>query len=303
MALLLALAGQQASEISIANESPYGRVALGAAFWGLQGLAFLVASDALQRLRISGFALTGLLLAGVLPIAAVLLSGWCTDLSLLKEFANQREVFGEALLRHLQIVSLALLPTLLVGWPLAWVAHRHSAVGNSVFAVLNIVQTVTSIALFGLFMAPLAALALAYPILGRAGLSGIGLAPAVLALWLYALLPVVRAGVAGLAQVPQGVVTAAQAMGIGAGKIFWLVEVPLALPIVLSGVRTAAVQAVGLAALTALVGAGGLGSILFEGLFSSANELVLLAVIPIVALAVLVDAAFKTLMALVPNHR
>jgi osmoprotectant transport system permease protein len=81
-------------------------------------------------------------------------------------------------------------------------------------------------------------------------------------------------------------------------QIFGRVEFPLALPVVLGGVRTAIIQAVGLAAVTALIGAGGLGAIMFEGLFSSAQDLVLLGVVPIVALGVLADVAFKVLISL-----
>ena len=82
-------------------------------------------------------------------------------------------------------------------------------------------------------------------------------------------------------------------------QIFWRVDVPLAAPVVLAGIRTATVQMVGLAAVTALIGAGGLGAIMFEGLFSSAEDLVLLGVIPIVALGVVADAAFGALISLV----
>jgi osmoprotectant transport system permease protein len=164
-----------------------------------------------------------------------------------------------------------------------------------VFPVLNLIQTIPSIALFGLFMAPLAWLAASYPPLARAGISGVGLAPAVLALVLYSLLPVVRSGLAGLEQVPNATRSAARAMGMSGWQVFRMVELPLALPMVLPGLRTAVVQAIGLTAVTALIGAGGLGTLMFDGLFSAANELVLLGVLPIVLLAALADALFDTM--------
>jgi osmoprotectant transport system permease protein len=117
-------------------------------------------------------------------------------------------------------------------------------------------------------------------------------------LTLYGLLPVVRATVAGLEQVSSSVIDAATGMGMTRFQIFGRVEFPLALPVVLGGVRTAIIQAVGLAAVTALIGAGGLGAIMFEGLFSSAQDLVLLGVVPIIALGVLADVAFKVLISL-----
>jgi len=140
------------------------------------------------------------------------------------------------------------------------------------------------------------------PVLGQMGIRGVGLAPAVLALLLYALLPIVRSAVAGLEQVPAAPAMAARAMGMTPRQVLWQVELPLALPVLVIGLRTAVVQTTGLAAVTALVGAGGLGSILFDGLFSAANELVMLGVIPIVLLAVLADSVFKTLGALLETR-
>ncbi|NBX22371.1 MAG: ABC transporter permease, partial [Betaproteobacteria bacterium] len=217
------------------------------------------------------------------------------DLSIAKEYANHSDVFGPAILRHLQIVLLAIAPAVAIGVPLAWRMSRARGLRETLFPVLNVIQTIPSIALFGLLMAPLAWLAAQAPALGILGISGVGLAPAVLALLLYALLPIVRSALAGLGQVPEATVTAAHAMGMTPRQVLWHVELPLALPVLLIGLRTAVVQTTGLAAVTALVGAGGLGSIMFDGLFSAANELVMLGVIPIVLLAVLADSFFKML--------
>jgi osmoprotectant transport system permease protein len=184
----------------------------------------------------------------------------------------------------------------LLGWPLAWALVRWRALQRWSLPVLNIIQTIPSIALFGLLMAPLGWAAASWPWLQSVGVRGVGLAPAVLALLLYALLPIVRSAMAGLQSVPVAVTTAARAMGMGPWHIVWQVELPLAWPVLMAGLRTAVVQTIGLAAVTALVGAGGLGSIMFDGLFSAANELVILGVVPIVLLAVLADAGFKALV-------
>ena len=239
-----------------------------------------------------------LVAAVLLSISLLLAQGAWDDLSLMKEYANRSDVFAAAIIRHVQIVLLALLPTLCIGVPLGWWISRHSATGQTLFPVLNIIQTIPSIALFGLLMAPLALLAAALPWLARAGISGVGMAPGVIALTLYSLLPVVRGTLAGFEAVPSAVVAAARGMGMTQGAIFLRVELPLALPVLLAGVRTATLQAVGLATVTALIGAGGLGAIMFEGLFSSAPDLVLLGVLPVIALAVGVDALFKLLIRL-----
>lgn len=295
LAGLLGVAGRHASQVTL-SESPFARTSLGASFWVLGGVLWLMTVDALQRLQVSPAVRVGVLAGAVGLVMWPLLSGVCDALSIMKEFANQSGVFGTAVLRHLVIVLTALVPTLCLGVPLGWWVCKSARVRRMLFPVLNIIQTIPSIALFGLLMAPLALLAVAYPALARVGISGVGMAPGVIALVLYSLLPVVRGTLAGLEQVPVAVREAARGMGMSPLQIFYQVDVPLALPVLLSGIRTATNQAIGLAAVTALIGAGGLGAIMFEGLFSSAHDLVLLGVLPIVALAVLADTAFKALI-------
>jgi osmoprotectant transport system permease protein len=103
---------------------------------------------------------------------------------------------------------------------------------------------------------------------------------------------VARSTVAGLGQVPAPVVDAAAGMGLTRAQIFWQVQVPIALPLLLSGLRVCTVQTIGMAVVAALIGAGGFGALMFQGLASSALDLVLLGVIPVVALAVAADAGF-----------
>ena len=298
LASLFWLASAHAQQVAHTQPS-LARTSLGAGFWCLVGLAWLMGLDAVQRLTGSGLARSGLLALVLAPTLLLLALGVGSNLSILKEYVNREEVFWLALWRHLQIVAAAIVPSVLLGLPLAWACTRRAGLRQWLFPLLNIVQTVPSIALFGLFMAPLAWLALQFPGLAQAGISGVGLAPAVLALVLYSLLPIVRSALAGLEQVPEAARTAALAMGMSARQIFWQVQLPLALPVLLPGLRTAVVQTIGLTAVTALVGAGGLGSLMFDGLFSAANDLVLLGVLPIVLLAMLADALFKAMTVLV----
>jgi osmoprotectant transport system permease protein len=292
-----ALAASHAIQ-AVSADTPFGRTSLGSGLWLAWLLLGLVLADAMQALRAGTLARLGVAAANLLPLAFLLASGAADELSIMKEYANRDDAFWAAIARHGQIVAVALSFTLAIGLPLGWATHRFAAVARAMFPVLNIIQTIPSIALFGLLMAPLAWLATSWPALGRAGISGVGLAPGVVALTLYSLLPVVRGTLAGLAQVPSAVTQAAQGMGFSDSQLFWQAQVPLALPVVLGGVRTASIQAVGLAGVTALIGAGGLGSLMFEGLFSSAQDLVLLGVVPIVVLGALVDGVFKGLITL-----
>jgi osmoprotectant transport system permease protein len=275
---------------------PAGRTSFGAGFWALVAVGWLVSADAGRRIAgpWARLAFGTLALAG---IGALLATGRLDQLSLAKELDSHKDVFLPAVLRHAQIVGVALVPTLLLGLPLGIAAFRSPALRGPLFAALNVVQTIPSIALFGLLMVPLSALADLVPALPAMGVSGIGLAPAAIALTLYSLLPIARATAAGLGQAPRPVVEAARGIGFTRAQVFRSVELPLALPVILSGLRVTLVQAIGLAAVAALIGAGGLGAIMFQGLFSSAADLVLLGVVPVVMMAVVADATLGALVA------
>lgn len=292
LAGLVWLAGAQAQRLA-ESDSAISRTSFGGGFWLLVLVAWLAAADSIQRLRLGAPATILANAAVVVPCVALLLAGELDQLSLLKEYANRERVFHAALLRHLELVVATLVPSLLIGVPLGIAAFRRERWRAPLFAVLNVIQTIPSIALFGLLLGPLAWLALQLPQLSRLGIGGIGVAPAVIALSLYSLLPVARSTAAALIQVPRPVIEAASGMGMSRAQILRRVELPLALPVFLSGLRVATVQTVGLAVVAALIGAGGFGALVFQGLASSALDLVLLGVVPVVALAVAFDAAFR----------
>ena len=151
------LAGDEAARLS-AVAPKLSRVSLGGAFWVLLVVTRLAVVDALQR---AGLGAMWRVVAGTAVVALVVgLVAWgeLDQLSLLKEYANRQEVFHTALLRHLQIVGATLVPTLLIGVPLGWALFRSERFAPAAFAILNMIQTVPSIALFGLLIAPLALL-------------------------------------------------------------------------------------------------------------------------------------------------
>lgn len=289
---LLLLAGTTATQLAGGEESLV-RTSLGGGFWLMSGMSILIAIDSLSRAVMNPIwrSIANILL--ILPVVILLATGQLDQLSLLKEYVNRQDVFNDALWQHLQILFATLVPAVLLGIPLGLTCFRSPRFQGAIFSTLNIIQTIPSIALFGLLIAPLAGLAAAIPWLAEHGVSGIGLAPAIVALVLYALLPLVRNVVAGLEAVPDSVVESAQGMGMTRSQLFFRVQIPIAMPLILSGVRIIAVQTVGLAVVAALIGAGGLGAIVFQGLLSSALDLVLLGVIPVIVMAVVVDSLFK----------
>ncbi|MGG7444893.1 ABC transporter permease [Kosakonia oryzendophytica] len=295
--LLVWSAGRAATDLA-QNGSALARTSPGSGLWLWLALALLVCSDAIRRFAAHPV-WRWLLHAQIwaLPLF-LLLSGELDNLSLLREYANRQDVFNDALAQHLTLLLGTLLPALAIGFAIGLWCYRHPLRQGPVFAILNVIQTVPSVALFGLLIAPLAGLVLHFPWLSRFGIAGTGMTPALIALILYALLPMVRGVVAGLNQVPQEVLESASAMGMSARQRFWHVRVPLALPLLLRSMRVVSVQTVGMAVIAALIGAGGFGALVFQGLLSSALDLVLLGVIPVIALAVVVDALFGLGLAL-----
>ena len=226
-------------------------------------------------------------------------AGLFDALSIVREYQNKRDIFAAEIGRHCTLVLGSLLPALLLGVPLGVIAVGSPRLRGPLFAILNILQTIPSIALFGILIAPLSALADAVPALALIGVGGIGLAPAIIALVLYALLPVVRNTYAGLAGVDRAVIETAEGMGLTRRQIFRKVELPLALPVLLAGLRIVMVQAIGLAVVAALIGAGGLGTFVFQGLGQNAADLVLLGAIPAILLALAADFLLQTATAFV----
>jgi len=294
--LLLALAAAgQAASILAASAQPASRISLGPAFWILAGCAGLAVVDALQRLAagIAAQVLTAVAIAaGVVLLAA---AGNFDALSIAREYESRHQVFADALLQHVTLVGVSVGAALVNDFPLGVAAARNPRLQGPLFAILNILQTIPSIALFGLLIVPLSALVAAMPWLARFGIGGIGMTPAIIALVLYALLPVVRNTSAGLAGVDAAAIEAGRGMGLTRRQIFWQLELPLALPVLLAGLRIVTVQEIGLAVVAALIGAGGLGTFVFEGLGQYAVDLVLLGALPAIFLALAADFILQIL--------
>jgi osmoprotectant transport system permease protein len=279
----LVMAAGAGSAVLAAQNPAAVRIGLGGGFWGMGFCVSLAIVDALRQLR-AGVALRLLVLGLLLTVlATIAATGELDTLSLAREYVTQRGAFGAALLRHLLLVFATLGIVLLLGLPLGIAVQRRVHLRRPVFAVLNVVQTVPSLALFGLLVAPLAAV----------GLSGIGVVPALTALVGYALLPIVRNTVAGLDGVDAATRDAAVGMGLSPVQVLVRVDLPLAAPALLAGLRIVVVQTVGLAVVAALIGAGGLGAFIFQGLGQYATDLVLLGALPAIFLALAADVLLQ----------
>lgn len=261
------------------------RVAPGAGFWLLMVCIGLLATDALTRLR-PGPGLRvlwlGLFLGGSLLAFA---AGAFDELSIMREYAVNSGRFAREAAQHALLTLGSLVAAVLVGLPLGVLCHRAPRLRAATLVALNMIQTIPSIAMFGVLMIPIGALAAAWPWLADLGVRGIGTAPAVTALFLYSLLPVVANTVVGLSRVSPAAVDAALGMGLTSRQRLTSVELPLALPVIITGIRVVLVQNIGLATVAALIGAGGFGAFVFQGIGQTAIDLVLLGAIPVVVLA------------------
>lgn len=277
----------------------YARTSPAAGAWGFLVLYLLVVADALSQLR-PGPGLRAALLAGALALlAALLLSGAFSELSIALEYGSRQAAFGDAFLRHLKLAFGSLGAAAVIGFPLGLLCHRRAPLREAVLPVLSFMQTVPSLAMFGIMIPILAWVANTVPGARALGIAGIGFAPAFFALVIYSLLPVVANTVAGLRAVPPAAAEAARGMGLSAGQRLWQVEIPLGLPVLLSGLRIVLVQNIGLAVIAGLIGGGGFGSFVFQGLNQTATDLILLGALPTVLLALVAATAMDILVDLV----
>src|SRR6202050_3885200 len=291
--LIAALVGVAALIVTIGTAgdalTPAGnqvvRISPGAAFWILLLCLGLLTTDAITRLR-PGPGLRVLFLVLFAVAAAVTLaSGLLDHLSIMREYQVNAGVFAREARQHVLLALGSVSAAVLVAVPAGILCHRVARLRAGVLGTLNLIQTIPSIALFGILMVPLGALAAAAPAVTKLGIRGIGAAPAVLALFLYSLLPVVANTIIGLGRVSPAAVDAARGMGLTNWQVLTDVELILAFPVILTGIRIVLVQNIGLVTVAALIGAGGFGTFVFQGISQTAIDLVLLGALPIVTLA------------------
>ncbi len=359
--LVLYLCGLGAT-LLIAGQPSSARVSLGIGFW-LAVVACYVAWFAAAQVSTGarGRLLTPAVLVTLAGATYLLATGHLADLGLAREFVSQGTDFRAELGRHLALAGTSLLVGTAIGLPVAVIAHRSAKMAAWVLPTVAFFQTVPSLALFGVLLAPLARLGQGVslgttlllgllllplallPWLGRPlravvlvlaalpallyvtvlsttfagvlaallagnapapfggagpslaeplaalGVRGIGAAPALIALTLYTLLPIVRNTYEGLRAVPEAAVQAGRGMGMGPRQLLLRVELPLALPLMFEGLRAAAVLTMGITTVAYLIGAGGLGVFIQRGIDQVVSDLVLLGALPVIVLALLAD--------------
>jgi osmoprotectant transport system permease protein len=188
---------------------------------------------------------------------------------------HRAEILG-ATLEHVELVLISMLIAMLIAVPLGMFIVQRPALRAVSIGIANVFQTIPSLALFG-FLIPI-------PFIG-----GIGKRTAIVALVLYALLPILRNTYVGLSGIDPAVLEAAEAMGMTPAQILFRVRFPLALSVILAGIRTATIITIGIATIGAAIGAGGLGTFIFRGVALVSDSLILAGAIPAALLALIAD--------------
>lgn len=201
---------------------------------------------------------------------------------ILQTLSDRRGQLLTTIFEHIQIAFIALLIAALIGVPLGILLTKTKKLSEIVMNIAAILQTIPSLALLGL-MIPL---------------FGIGKVPAVIALVVYALLPILRNTYTGIAEVDSSLVEAAKGIGMKPGRRLTKVELPIAMPVIMAGIRTAMVLIIGTATLAALIGAGGLGDLILLGIDRNDSSLILIGAIPAALLAILFDLALRYMQGL-----
>ncbi|WP_237271768.1 MULTISPECIES: ABC transporter permease [unclassified Sulfitobacter] len=275
----------QGAPVLLDGAGDYARVSPAAGFWCLLVIFALLMADAITALKPGPYQRALLLAAAVAALAAVLGSGVLSPLSVMQEFSARRDAFASEATRHLWLAFGSLGMAGIIGFPLGVLGHRKPALRGAILPVLSFLQTIPSLAMFGLMIPLLGWVGATVPGARSLGIAGIGFAPAFVALVLYSLLPVVGNTVAGLAATPAQAQDAARGIGMTAGQRLWRVELAIGLPVILTGLRIVLVQNIGLAVIAGLIGGGGFGTFVFQGLNQTATDLILLGALPTVALA------------------
>ena len=375
---LLLIGGGSSALLAATSDPERARVSLQGGVW-LTLLAYYIGlfgslGDAPQ----TGRTRLLLVLPGPLIAVGLMVAGTFGSVGLSQELASQGGDFTAEVLRHLALAGTSVLLACAIGIPAAIWAARRAEAARLVLPTASFLQTIPSLALFGIMLLPLARLggnvtvgqALLFCLVGgllaagvgflarrtagrvrglltivmllvallpvllltvmvavvlndlfvavfslnfsrfnlpgnlgeplsSLGVRGIGTAPALIALTLYAFLPIVRNTYTGIREVPRAATEAGRGMGMSVGQILRRVELPLALPLMMEGVRASAVLTIGIATVAFLIGAGGLGVFIQKGISQQVPDLILLGALPIIALALLADALLRGLGQLV----
>lgn len=301
--ILFYLIGDYANMAMLEYGSP-ARISLNMGFW-LAIIGLFIIIDSGYRLDTNYNQKRSLLVFISLIIGMVLLirMGYMDHIGLMKEYIIRQVPFIDALKTHMILTFVAAIVGLFFSVLMSYIAYKHKKYKKYLLLFTNGAQVIPTLSFLGLLMIPLTLLAKQFQFLKDLGISGIGFFPAFIVLTSYTLLPIVNQSIAGFESIDTQVIESAKAMGMTKLQLFERVELPLALPSILSGFKIALIQTTANAILAGLVGGGGLGALLFLGLAQSAPDLVTLSALSIVMIALILNALLSMMIGYIETRR
>ena len=266
------------SELLLEDASLFARVSFSSGFWicvfCLSMLFIDFSSTKSINFRFFIFLFISIYLFAFLKL------GFLDHLSLMKEFYTQKDNFLMHVFLHIKLALGSMFTAFFIGIPFGILSHKYTFCKKIIFSSFNIFQTIPSLAIFGFLIWFLSFLTDKYPSLKNLGIEGIGFAPAFIALVIYSIFPLIYNIYIGLEKVSSSVIESGMGMGMNSFQVLTKIKFPLALPVILAGVRIVLIQNIGLVVVAGLIGGGGMGSYVFQGLGQNAVDLILLGVIP-----------------------
>lgn len=273
-------------------ESSAARISLSSGFYIQMFLMYMLFSTYTPKIKGYKILKTLGFLSIIISLVFLFSAGMFNDFSIIKEFNSKRSQFFDNLRIHAILTFSSVITGAIIAIPLGFLAYSKKKLEGKIMVPLSIIETIPSLSLFAIFLVPLSGLGkLAF--FDSIGVSGIGWAPAYLALTLYTLLPIGRNTLTGFYSVDRNIVQAAKGMGMSKSQILGKIELPLAFPVIFTGIRIAFIQTIGGAVLAGLVGGGGMGTFVFLGLGEASPDLILLGVLPIVFFTIILDYLLK----------
>lgn len=273
-------------------ESPAARISLSSGFYIQMFILYMLFSTYTEKIKGYKILKTIGFLSIILSLGFLFSQGAFKDFSIIKEFNSKQSQFFNNLRIHAILTFASVITGAIIAIPLGFLAYSKKRLEGKIMLPLSIIETIPSLSLFAIFLVPLSGLG-KLGFFKAIGVSGIGWAPAYLALTLYTLLPIGRNTLTGFYSVDRNIIQAAKGMGMSNSQILREIELPLAFPVIFTGVRIAFIQTIGGAVLAGLVGGGGMGTFVFLGLGEASPDLILLGVLPIVFFTIILDYFLK----------
>lgn len=298
--LVVLFAGQAVNVVEVDN--PSGRVSMSFGCYLYICLAYLIEVKCNEYITKSWKRFL-VIMIGFIIVVFSFTTGQMDGLSVMKEYTTYQAQFMQYLQNHLSMSFKVVISGTIIGIPLGWVAFKREKVGRIISGILNIIESIPSLALICVMMFPLSWLSNQFPVLKDHGIAGVGATPVFCALFCYSLFQIVNSMYGALKVVGKQYIEAARGMGMTTLQIFKKVEFPIILPVIISGIRVSLTATILGVTIGSYIGYGGLGKFILQGLNGFAIDIVMLGTIPIMGMVFLFDFSLKKLVDFIALYR